>query len=188
MNYHSEYAEDRWIADNLPLPPNGVYVDVGCAHPVNNSNTAFLRERGWTGLAIDGNPSWGQYWTTPFRAAVIGSSLTPVGFQINSNPALSRFSDGATAVQPVTLESLLNEANIERINLLTIDVEGAEFDVLSTMDLDRHRPDIIVAEYATLGLDHISVAKDYRVLVRLCDAGWTLVFSTVANFVFHRRP
>ena len=58
--YYGQNREDEWIDKNLPLPEKGFYVDIGCEHPFNHSNTAFLRDRGWKGLAIDGNRGNGQ--------------------------------------------------------------------------------------------------------------------------------
>ena len=31
----------------------GVYIDVGCYHPIRLSNTKFLYEKGWKGINID---------------------------------------------------------------------------------------------------------------------------------------
>jgi hypothetical protein len=60
--YYSEYGEDRWVVEHLMLPQRGIYLDVGAGHPEINSNTAFLRDRGWRGLAVDANPDYGPHW------------------------------------------------------------------------------------------------------------------------------
>ena len=31
----------------------GIYVDVGCQHPISNNNTYLLFKRGWSGVNID---------------------------------------------------------------------------------------------------------------------------------------
>ena len=32
---------------------NGVYIDVGCGHPIKSNNTYLLNKKGWTGINID---------------------------------------------------------------------------------------------------------------------------------------
>lgn len=49
-------------------------------------------------------------------------------------------------VDAVTLSSILEKGNIKEIDLLSIDVEGAELDVLKGLDFDRYRPKLILLE------------------------------------------
>ena len=32
---------------------NGIYLDIGCGHPIKNNNTYLLNKRGWKGINID---------------------------------------------------------------------------------------------------------------------------------------
>lgn len=48
----SQFEEDGIIAELLPQRC-GVYVDIGAYHPISDSNTYALYQRGWHGLAID---------------------------------------------------------------------------------------------------------------------------------------
>lgn len=32
---------------------NGIYLDVGCYHPIQGSNTYLLHKKGWSGINID---------------------------------------------------------------------------------------------------------------------------------------
>lgn len=184
MEWNSEYGEDKWIAENIDLPASGVYVDVGAGHPDTHSNTAFLRRMGWTGLAIDGNPSWGQYWKTPFVAAVIGCGGDPVGFHIDENPWISRIKPGATEVIPATMEFVLRSHGIDHIDFLSLDVEGAEFDAFISMNRPIEKwPDVILSEYNTLGK-----GADFRLTELLIKYGdYTMVRSTQANIIYKRR-
>ena len=52
-NFHSNYLEDQWIANNLQLPEKGVFVDVGACDAINRSNTYHFEMNGWTGLCIE---------------------------------------------------------------------------------------------------------------------------------------
>ncbi len=184
MPYYSENREDEWIESHLELPKKGVYVDVGAAHPISASNTAFLRDRGWSGIAIDANPEWEKEWKSPFICAVIGKDPY-IHFEFSHGESIwcARKSDAGRKIKTTLLESILNEYKIEKIDFLSIDVEGMEFDVLQTMDLDRHAPSIIIAEYNTKGLPH-----DYRLKKYLINTGkYRLAFENSVNFIFEAR-
>jgi hypothetical protein len=49
-------------------------------------------------------------------------------------------------VQARTLDSILKEAKVKTIDLLSIDVEGAELEVLLGTDLKKYRPRLILLE------------------------------------------
>lgn len=72
-----------------------------------------------------------------------------------------------TSVRCTTLSALCGEQGVETFDILHIDVEGYDYEVLKTVDLDRHRPALIVFEYI-----HLSEADDAAVLRQLHDAGY----------------
>ena len=41
------------IVDYIFKKENGIYIDVGCNHPVYNNNTYLLNKKGWQGINID---------------------------------------------------------------------------------------------------------------------------------------
>ena len=43
--FHSEYLEDKWIFQNLPVPKAGFFVDVGAGDGVRASNTYFFEKQ-----------------------------------------------------------------------------------------------------------------------------------------------
>lgn len=186
MNFFSEYGEDQWIAENVRLPEADVgafWVDVGAAHPAHTSNTAWLRERGWRGLAIDGNPDFVPFWAgvCPFQLAIIAAQPM-VGFQANG--LSSRINEEAgTLRKAMRLDAVLAGRGVQRVDYLSVDAEGAEWDVFQTFDVLAYRPRVIVSEYNTAG-----IGEDMRVRDMLLETGlYTVGHETVANHVFVRR-
>ncbi len=55
INY-SQTGEDAIIRTLLHETQPGIYVDVGCHHPIRYSNTLSLYLHGWRGVNIDANP------------------------------------------------------------------------------------------------------------------------------------
>jgi len=46
-----------WLLNKNLLNEPKYYIDIGCFHPINDSNTYALYELGWNGILIDPNPS-----------------------------------------------------------------------------------------------------------------------------------
>ncbi len=189
--FYSEFGEDAWIAANLPLPKTGYYIDLGCAHPTLSSNTAFLRDRHWPGLAIDANPGFAPFWAelypaalpndrrpalNPFLAAII-SDRPIVTFEYKQEAILeSRVTPGATRHAAVRLSHLTHLP----CDFLSLDLEGHEYEALRSIP-PPHLPPIIVSEYATTGLPDDMRVRDYLVM-----SGYRLAHTTPANHIFHR--
>jgi hypothetical protein len=147
--YYAQNREDKWIAENLPLPDKGFYVDIGCGHPFTTSNTAFLRDRKWDGLAIDGSPIWADEWRDipAFHCAIIANK-PQVGFRIDPDNAYwSRIDENATRREADDIESFLFRFGVGKIDFLSVDTEGTELDVLWSFNFKKHSPPIVIVEY-----------------------------------------
>ena len=59
--YYEKYTKKSYAISGVDLvidrmfknTKNGVYIDVGCNHPIKYNNTYLLYRRGWTGINID---------------------------------------------------------------------------------------------------------------------------------------
>ena len=59
--YYEKYSKKSYSISNVDLVidrlfrdiEKGVYIDVGCNHPIKYNNTYLLFKRGWTGINID---------------------------------------------------------------------------------------------------------------------------------------
>ena len=54
---YSQWGEDLSILKFFNDKKNGIYLDVGCFHPLMYSNTCLLFKNGWSGINIDINPT-----------------------------------------------------------------------------------------------------------------------------------
>jgi FkbM family methyltransferase len=80
------------------------------------------------------------------------------------------------------LESILEKHHIGVIDILDIDVEGAELEVWGTFDYEKHRPQVVIIEYYTLGLGD----KSQPIKAYFANLPYHLVHITCSNFVFQR--
>lgn len=189
--FHSQWGEDRWLADHVDIPRHGVFVDVGAGNGVHGSNTLYFENRGWRGLCIDADPR--NHETLRRRGCAVETCA------ISSTPGLSSF--GMYAHKPSrsgltrrgtdyheihvtchTLDDLLDRWRIEQIDLLSIDVEGSELDVWDSFDAALRRPAMVIVEF-----DDTHPAR-HRETVRthLGRDAYELVHQTPANLILQR--
>jgi len=160
--YYSESLEDKKIDNHIVLPEDGFYVDIGAAHPTRMSNTAFLRDKGWDGIQIDGDPYWKRYW----EEAGLALLTTPiwidsfVKFAPNKSAhRLSKISDDGEVTGSERINDVLKHYDVKRIDFMSLDVEGAEFDIFMTLD-QKYYPDVFIFEYDTVGVQDFRL-KDF---------------------------
>ena len=53
-------------------------------------------------------------------------------------------------ISTTTLDLILEKNNVQKINYLSIDVEGHEFEVLSGFSIQKYNPDIVSIEYLNI--------------------------------------
>lgn len=184
MKFYSEGKEDKWLYEKHLLPNAGVYVDIGAAHPTRMSNTALLRDIGWRGIHIDADPYWIPYWEKKglkLLNHVVWTDNEGTKFEVNKEAhRISRVSRSGKEVPTRTLNSIFEEHNIEQIGLMSLDVEGIEYNVFLTLDR-KYWPRILIFEYDTLG------EKDYRLQDYLWDTGeYKQIHKTSNNFIFYK--
>lgn len=54
---YSQWGEDKVILNYFKNIDKGIYLDIGCFHPLMYSNTCLLYKKGWYGINIDINPT-----------------------------------------------------------------------------------------------------------------------------------
>jgi FkbM family methyltransferase len=155
---------EEWIArDFFDDQRDGVFVDVGASYPFALNNTVTLeRKLGWSGVAVDAleelAPEYRQRPRTKFFVAFVGDSNsgTSTIFVDPDFPAVSSSNEAFTArfarkakprrVVSRTLDSLLNEAGVTRIDYLSMDIELGEPAALRGFSIARFRPRLACIE------------------------------------------
>ena len=165
--FYSQHGEDGIIL-NLIGKKNGFYVDVGCNHPIKESNTFSLYvQQGWLGINIDANDTLTKEFTRTRSAdTVLCNAVSDTEEELNFYEfhcdTISTVNKEAVdvrtnvseikqvrKVQARTLTNILREQigdENKEIDLLTIDVEGHDMNVLRSLDLTIFRPKLIVIE------------------------------------------
>lgn len=204
----SQNGEDHLLLEAFEDHNSGFFVDVGAFDGVHLSNTYALEQLGWTGICIEPSPrafsllAMNRPRSTCIQAAA-GSTTGIASLLMDPTMLLSslgpeadvreRFETAARArglsadqfvqvdVEVVTLDEVLRRARRHKpIDLVSIDVEGAEEDVLNGLDLIVHEPRVIVIE---------ANDEDAKQMLtrRLGKAGYTLCRSLRSNLFFSKE-
>ena len=164
---YSVFDEEVIIRDFFQDRRDGVFVDVGCAWPIQANNTYYLEHHlGWTGVGIDALDDYAPQWQekrpgAKFLNYLVTDESSGTGeFYRSQNLGLSsaskeradgRHFGGTLEVEKIevpaaTLNEILDAAGIARIDLLSLDIEGHEIAALRGLDLQRFQPELIVSE------------------------------------------
>ena len=150
----------------------GIYLDVGCQHPVSNNNTYLLFKKGWSGINIDLDQKSIELFNLVRKNDInlntaVSSSVTEKKlFFYHDKSAINTLDEDVSNFQSAkvkeirniktnTLNNILNENNIKKIDYLNIDVEGHEIDVLNGFDIKKYSPEIVSIEYLDLKMKRL---------------------------------
>ena len=174
FKYHKSYSqkgEDLIILSyfNGLNIKNGVYLDIGCFHPVWISNTHLLHKNNWTGYAvdIDKHKLKAMSFIRGKNVKCFMGAVSPKANQ-NENAKIYKFNrpwSDLDSLDKSFAESIKKELNLNyieeniqlidindlfsklpHINLLNLDIEGIDTDVVLSLDFEKYKPDLIVLE------------------------------------------
>jgi FkbM family methyltransferase len=187
--FSGQFSEDEWIVSNFKLPTQGTIVDVGADQPILGSNTYFFEKYlGWNSICIDGDARVIDKLKT-LRKTVLHTLVSDTNnvAKFNQTPeaGISHISNsGNVELQTRTLNSILEEHNINEITLLDIDVEGHELEVCNGLDWNRYKPQIVIIEYISPAGGNIE-EKLRKYFDRL--GCYQLVHISPANYIYVRN-
>jgi FkbM family methyltransferase len=187
LKSYSQEGEDmilRRMFDNIE---RGFYVDVGANHPKRFSNTYFFYKKGWSGINIDSTPGSMKLFQK-FRPrdinieAAIAKEQKQITFFMFDDPALNTFDESSIKIInsgtyqiinkiKLTTQKLSNLLSInlpksQKIDFLSIDVEGLDLEVLESNDWSLFRPKCVLIEQRNLDITNLQDSHVYQFLDR----------------------
>lgn len=170
---------------------DGIFIEVGAVDGIHQSNTNHLeKHRNWTGILIEPNTDAynkcviNREKSKVFNCALVDYSYDKPDIEMHfrswisgdSGPVTSVFDspfnkvsgweayNNSYMIAARTLDSVLQEANIEKIDFFSLDVEGYELKVLQGFDFKRYKPSFILVE----AHDAIGQIEDIKQLLSDC--------------------
>ena len=194
---YSQWGEDQFINQFFKDKTDGIYLDIGCFHPVMYSNTCLLYRKGWRGINIDINPTsidlfnilrpkdtnlcttineiketFEIYYDDPF------SPVNTLDKQFYEN--LKNKSNKNTKklfVESKSMKEILNISKIDKsIDFINLDVEGMDYKILKNINLNQLKPKLVSVE--THNVDGLK-SKDYESIVKLMKENSFSIYKRV---------
>jgi len=168
QNKFSQGNEENIINSIFIEKNDGFFIDVGSYNPKRFSNTATLYRKGWSGINIDADKKNINLFNF-FRARdlnlnfFISNKIKEIEFCIFNERALNGIhqkkrlnqiiKNGYKLLQKIkmkteTLDGILKlyYPKLNHVDLLDIDVEGHDFEVLQSINLDKINIKVILIE------------------------------------------
>jgi hypothetical protein len=126
--WYSQAAQDRFVNEVLIKPERmfgGTFLDIGCCHPSELSNTLALELRGWHGTLVDVDPGAIEMCRELRKSPAILADATALDFTDYVEPVVDYLSldvDGATLA---TLENLMRSK--VQFRVITIEHDAYRF-------------------------------------------------------------
>ncbi len=179
--FYAEFETDRYLRENFfsDYSYKGTMVEVGAGPPTFISTSKHFRDSGWRTICVEPNPKFVaqhrncgsevyQYacsssegksnfivnlnndeWYTKENDGVSFSAL-----EIKYNGVPDHNTQEVIEVEKIKLDTLLDKINVNKIDILSIDVEGWEIDVLKGFNYIKYSPKVIVLENFENNVDY----------------------------------
>ena len=219
--YYNKYVKKSYSISNVDLVidrmfaniDKGIYVDVGCNHPIKFNNTYLLYRRGWRGINIDFDSKsikeFKKYRPKDYsvekivsndeemkdiyiyheRSAINTLSKDLVNYRKNKPKEIAKG-------RSTTLGKIIDESPFKgkKINLISIDIENHEYEVLKDFDFGKYKIDVIVTEWTDLtqnkleiynqSIEKIQKSKIYNLFI---ENNYKLINWVNSDLVFARK-
>ena len=219
--YYEKYSKKSYSISNVDLIidrmfsnlNNGIYIDVGCNHPIKFNNTYLLYKRWWSGINIDldsksinefkkfrpkdynikkivsNNDEIKEIYLYHERSAINTLSKELVNSRKNKPKKIIK-------EKSTTLNKIIDESPFKdkKINLISIDIENHEYEALENFNFDKYKIDAFIVEFTDIkqrklevynqSLEFILDSKIYNLLVK---NNYKLINWVNSDLVFIRK-
>lgn len=200
MKYYSQFGQDKYIYETFfDGKKDGVFVEIGASDPENGSNSLFFENLGWKGVLVEPNHSDAlnlrKKRKSPVEESAIYSRAGDFDFllcegytkmlsglleeqspyhlqRIKSEIATYGGSSKIVKVHCITFYDLMRIYNLKRIDYLSVDTEGSEYKILSSIPWQLCQPGCISVEnnYGETRVKDFLTERGYVLSAKLgCD-------------------
>ena len=219
--YYEKYSKKSYSLSNVDLvierifkkKKKGIFIDVGCNHPIKYNNTYLLYKKGWSGINIDlDKSSIKQFNELRTRDDNIQTLVTSFDneekdlYFYHDRSAINTISkelvesrnnnfNEIKKMKGKSLNSIIEGSKFKdsKIDLMSIDIENYEFDALKNFNFNKYNIDIIVTEITdvkiknletyNLSLENIIKSNLYKLLI---SNSYKLINWVNADLIFAR--
>ena len=187
------------------LSADSVVIDAGCSYQADFS-LCLMERHGVRAIGVDPTRKHqaaltaiaaqhrGRFSHVPWAIAAQDGTLTFHESRVNESGSLfddhvNVLSDETTRydVEAVSLGTLIGRLGLSRVDILKLDLEGAEYELferLTARDLQPFRQ--LFVEFHHHAVRHVDVADTRRLVKRVADFGFRTISVDDHNYLFYR--
>ena len=180
------------------------YLDIGAHHPTYLSNTYFFYKNGSSGVCIEPDPELYAEIKKKrkndlcINAGIGMDSASEADFYIMSTRTLNTFSKteaeryqsyGRQVIEKVvkiplmTINDILDDFIDKRLNFVSLDVEGIDYEIIKAFDFSKQRPEVFCIETITYTEDN-SEQKECQIIEYMLEQGYMVYADSYINTIF----
>ncbi len=201
MHYSSHIGQDAWVAECLQFNRDGFFLDFGAFDGETISNTYSLeKELGWRGICVEPNPRFYPSLCQCRQCITVNVGLWPQSRELlrfvdaHGLSMIEAYKDadanadrrgqathGVIEVDTLNPTELLKRFDAPSlIDFLSLDVEGAEYEVPSALDLQTYAIALMTIEH-----NH-DTPRQEKIRAYLAEFGYETVQNSDDEIFFHR--
>jgi len=164
----SQFGQSKFVDQLLAGLRGGFFIECGAADGETYSNSLFFElERNWTGILIEANPVFYRGILNKKRHAYVLQACLSTErrpMKLHMQPAgvlgglvntmhrshltfIGRRKRSEITVNCFPLNAIMTAINVTHVDYLSLDVEGAELEILRTIEWTQLKIDVITVEY-----------------------------------------
>ena len=204
-NSYAQEGEDLILGTLFDSYSTGFYIDVGALHPIRFSNTYRFHKNGWRGINIDAMPGsmklFNEIRPLDINLEIpVADKIQTIPFYIFNEPALNTFSkeiasqrngsknyiiERTVDIETQPLSDILEKylPLKQKIDFLTIDAEGYDFQILKSNNWVKFSPDVVLVESDVPFSDF----ADSNLNLFMVGNGYEFYAKTVRTFFFKKK-
>ena len=171
--YYKKYSKTSYSISGVDLiidrmfskVKKGIYIDLGCNHPIKHNNTYLLHKRGWEGINIDADEKSIKEFQNLRKKdhninALISNKKGKIKYYFYHEKSALNTVDAKLVKrrktkpkriivrETTTLNNIIENSpyNKSKLNLLSIDIENHEYEALKNFKFKKYNIDCIVIE------------------------------------------
>ena len=205
LSNSSQFNEDKFILNFFKKKNNGKFLDMGCYHPTRDNNTYQLYKKGWRGINIDLNSlsielfnflrprdinlNFGLSKKKGLKKIYFLGDFSPLNtldknhlkflnknFQIKINSLKSKY------IETENINNILKKYKYIKIDFLSIDLEGYEYEILSTLDFNKYKIHLLCIEVLS---HNLKSKNNYKKIIKLLKINnFKIIYKNQVNYFF----
>ncbi|AUC78267.1 FkbM family methyltransferase [Nonlabens sp. MB-3u-79] len=195
MTYYSQTSQDFIIDKLLKRKKKGFFFDIGAHDGITFSNSYFFeKERGWNGICVEPIPDVFEKLKKNRNCNLINGAISEtsenttfikVSGYSEMLSGISKFRDSRhqertlseisqyggqmeeIEIRTYSFDEVFQKFNIKKIDYLSLDIEGGEFEVLQSINFGKYNISILTVEnnYQSSKIRNMMSTKGYYLLL-----------------------